>query len=92
MPDESSVKRLEARRQDDFSRDLLRGALTALTTQENVATRAQQRVFRPPGRGSRRQRAGRRLTESPRQAADRRRCRAASYRVDRHVESIEKTA
>jgi Predicted pPIWI-associating nuclease len=40
MPDESLVKRLEARLQHDFSRDLLRGALAALT-QKNVATRAQ---------------------------------------------------
>jgi hypothetical protein len=40
MPDVDLVKRLEGRLQDDFSRDLLRGALAALT-QDNVATRAQ---------------------------------------------------
>jgi len=40
MPDEGLVKRLEGRLQDDFSRDLLRGALAALS-QDNVATRAQ---------------------------------------------------
>jgi hypothetical protein len=40
MPDEALVKRLEARLPDQFSRDLLKGALAALT-QENVATRAQ---------------------------------------------------
>jgi hypothetical protein len=40
MPDDELVKQLEARLQDDFSRDLLRGALAALA-QENVATRAQ---------------------------------------------------
>jgi hypothetical protein len=40
MPDDGFVKRLEGRLQDDFSRDLLRGALAALA-QENVATRAQ---------------------------------------------------
>jgi hypothetical protein len=40
MPDDGLVKRLKGRLQDDFSRDLLRGALAALT-QENVATRAQ---------------------------------------------------
>jgi hypothetical protein len=38
MPNESLVKRPEARLQDLLSRDLLRGALAALT-QENVATR-----------------------------------------------------
>jgi hypothetical protein len=40
MPDDGLVKRLEGRLQDDFSRDLLRGAIAALA-QENVATRAQ---------------------------------------------------
>jgi hypothetical protein len=40
MPDGDLVRRLERRLQDDFSRDLLRGALAALT-QDNVATRAQ---------------------------------------------------
>jgi hypothetical protein len=40
MLDGDLVKRLEGRLQDDFSRDLLRGALAALI-QDNVATRAQ---------------------------------------------------
>lgn len=40
MPNDDLVKRLEGRLQDDFSRDLLRGAIAALD-QENVATRAQ---------------------------------------------------
>ena len=40
MPYDALVKRLEARLPDQFSRDLLKGALAALT-QENVATRAQ---------------------------------------------------
>jgi len=40
MLDDGLLKRLESRLQDDFSRDLLRGALAALT-QDNVATRAQ---------------------------------------------------
>jgi hypothetical protein len=40
MPDDGLLKRLEIRLQDDFSRDLLRGALAALK-QDNVATRAQ---------------------------------------------------
>jgi Predicted pPIWI-associating nuclease len=40
MPDAELVKRLEARLTDQFSRDLLKGALAALS-QENVATRAQ---------------------------------------------------
>jgi hypothetical protein len=40
MPDADLVRRLQGRLQDDFSRDLLRGALAALT-QENVTTRAQ---------------------------------------------------
>jgi hypothetical protein len=40
MPDDALIKRLEARLSDQFSRDLLKGALGALT-QDNVATRAQ---------------------------------------------------
>lgn len=40
MPDNASVTRLEARLPDQFARDLLTGALGALT-QANVATRAQ---------------------------------------------------
>src|SRR4051794_35017453 len=40
MPDEALIRRLEARLPDQFSRDLLKGALGALT-QDNVATRAQ---------------------------------------------------
>lgn len=40
MPDSDLVKQLEARLHDDFSRELLRGALAALT-QENATTRAQ---------------------------------------------------
>ena len=40
MRDDALVNRLEGRLPDEFSRDLLRGALDALT-QENVATRAQ---------------------------------------------------
>ncbi|MCA1411052.1 hypothetical protein I6F30_07690 [Bradyrhizobium sp. NBAIM20] len=40
MPNEELIRRLEGRLQDDFSRDLLRGAIAALA-QKNVATRAQ---------------------------------------------------
>ena len=40
MPDADLMEQLDSRLQDDFSRDLLRGALAALT-QQNVATRAQ---------------------------------------------------
>jgi hypothetical protein len=40
MPDKGLVKRLASRLQDDFSRDLLQGALDALT-QKNVKTRVQ---------------------------------------------------
>ncbi|WP_166299296.1 hypothetical protein [Bradyrhizobium sp. 2S1] len=40
MPNDDLVKRLESRLPDDFSRDLLRGAIAALA-QQNVATRAQ---------------------------------------------------
>lgn len=40
MPDDGLVGRLEASLPDDFSRNLLRGALAALT-QDNVATRVQ---------------------------------------------------
>jgi hypothetical protein len=40
MPDDGLVTRLEGRLQDDFSRDLLRGAIAALA-QKNIATRAQ---------------------------------------------------
>jgi hypothetical protein len=40
MPDQELVEKLKGRLSDDFSRDLLQGALAALV-QENVATRAQ---------------------------------------------------
>ena len=40
MPDDALIKRLETRLPDQFARDLLKGALGALT-QDNVATRAQ---------------------------------------------------